>query len=113
DLMFAGVDPVLGDLTDEQIKANEQPLFLQLEKLERSVNTIDAILVVDKIGQVLVSSVAFPTPIDRPVADRDYFQAQVERDAGTYVGAILQPRVRKDPFFGISRRRPLREGQFS
>jgi two-component system, NtrC family, sensor kinase len=113
DLMFTATNAVLGDLTDEQIKASEQALFLQLGKLEKSVNAVDAILVIDKNGQVLVSSVVFPTPTDRPVGDRDYFKAQVERDAGTFVGATLQPRVRKEPFFGISRRRLLRDGQFN
>jgi signal transduction histidine kinase/CheY-like chemotaxis protein len=113
DLTFTAVDAILGQLTDEQIKASEQALYLQLGKLEKSVSAIDAILVVDKDGQVVVSSVVFPTPADRPVADRDYFQAQAEHDAGTYVGATLQPRVRNQPFFGVSRRRPLREGQFN
>ncbi|HXZ22746.1 MAG TPA: ATP-binding protein [Pseudolabrys sp.] len=113
DLMFVAVNAVFGDLTDEQIKASEQALYMQLTKLEKEISAVDAILVVDKNGQVIVSSVGFPTPIDRPVADRDYFKAQVERDAGTYVGATLQPRVRKEPFFGISRRRPLRDGQFN
>ena len=113
DLTFTSVDAIVGDLTDEQIKASERALYMQLAKLEKAVNAIDGILIVDKNGQVLVSSVAFPTPTDRPVAGRDYFQAQVERDARTYVGAIQQPRVRKEPFFGVSQRRPLRDGQFN
>ena len=113
DLMFAAVSGVLGDLTDDQIKTSEQALFLQLAKLEKDVKAIDGILIVDGNGQVLVSSVVFPTPSDRPVTDRDYFKAQVERDAGTYVGATLQPRVRKEPFFGISRRRSLHDGKFN
>ena len=32
---------------------------------------------------------------------------------GTYVGGILQPRVRKKPFFGVSRRRSARNGEFT
>src|SRR5262249_1290058 len=75
DLMFAAVNTVLGDLTDEQIKASEQAQYLQLTKLEKEISAVDAILVVDRNGQVLVSSVVFPTPFDRPVADRDYFKA--------------------------------------
>src|SRR5262249_32516773 len=112
DLMFTAVNAILGDLTDEQIKASGQTLYLQLAKLEKEISAIDGILVVNKNGQVLVSSVAFPTPA-LPVADRDYFKAQAERDAGTYVGETLQPRVRTEPFFGISRRRRLRAGQFN
>src|SRR5262249_37167605 len=39
--------------------------------------------------------------------------AQVERDANTYIGAASQSREGNEPFFGVSRRRPLRDGQFS
>ena len=35
------------------------------------------------------------------------------RDSGTYIGAVLQPRVRAGEFFGVSRRRPLQNGEFS
>jgi len=113
DLTFAGVDAILGDLNNEQIKASAQTLHLQLSKLEKALNAVDGILVVDKSGHTLVSSAVFPIPDDAGVADRDYFLAQVERDVGTYVGQILQPRVRKDPFFGVSRRRPARNGEFN
>ena len=113
DLTFAGVDAVLGDLTDEQIKASAESLHSQLVKLEKALNAVDGILVVDKGGHTLVSSVFFPVPDNASVADRDYFLAQADRDAGTFVGAILQPRLRKGPFFGVSRRRPARGGEFN
>lgn len=113
DLTFAGVDALLGDLDDDQIKASAQPLHFQLSKLEKALNAVDGILVVDKSGHTLVSSAVYPIPSEAGVADRDYFLAQVERDVGTYVGQILQPRVRKDRFFGISRRRPARNGEFN
>lgn len=113
DLTFAGVDAILGNLDDEQIKASAEVLHLQLSKLEKALNAVDGILVIDKTGHTLVSSAVFPIPSDAAVADRDYFLAQVEHDAGTYVGEVLQPRVRKEPFFGVSRRRPARNGEFS
>src|SRR5690349_20576229 len=113
DLTFTSVDTLAGDLTDEDIKKSEQTLHDKLNKLEKSVVAIDGILIVDKKGRALVSSAVYPIPVSAGVADRDYFLAQVEHDAGTYVGAILQPRVRSDAFFGVSRRRPLRDGQFS
>ena len=113
DLTFTAVDAILGELTDEQIKASDQTLHLQLGKLERSVKAIDAILVADKNGHTIVSSALFPIPSGLDVADRDYFLAQVERDASTYVGAASRSRVRQETFFGISRRRPLRDGQFN
>ncbi len=113
DLTFTAVDAILGELTDEQIKASDQTLHLQLGKLEKSVKAIDAILVADKNGHTIVSSALFPIPSGLDVADRDYFLAQVERDASTYVGAASRSRVRQETFFGISRRRPLRDGQFN
>lgn len=113
DLTFTAVDAMLGDLTDEQIRASDQTLHLQLGKLEKSVKAIDAILVADRNGHTIVSSALFPVPSGFDVADRDYFLAQVERDARTYVGAASRSRVRQETFFGISRRRPLRDGQFN
>ena len=112
DLTFTSVGAILGDMTDEQIKAAEQDLHLKLNKLEKALNAVDAILVVDKDGHVLVSSAIFPA--GPGVADRDYFLAQKEKDQGTYVGAVLEPRQRQQgAFFGISRRRPPVDGAFS
>jgi len=113
DLTFTAVDTILNGLTDEQIKASDQTLHQQLAKLENSVKAIDAILVADRNGHTIVSSALFPIPAGLDIADRDYFVAQVERDAGTYVGAASQSRVRQEAFFGISRRRPLQDGQFN
>ncbi|MGA8176153.1 MAG: ATP-binding protein [Pseudolabrys sp.] len=113
DLTFAAVDAIVGDLTDEQIKASDQALHQQLGKLEKSVKAIDAILVADRNGHTIVSSAVFPIPTGLDVADRDYFQAQVERDAGTYVSAASRSRVRQEDIFGVSRRRSVRDGQFN
>ena len=113
DLTFASIDAIVGDLTDVQIKASEQALHLQLGKLEKATAAVDAILIVDKDGHTLVSSSISPIPSTVGVADRDYFLAQKDRDAGTYIGAVLQPRVRAGEFFGVSRRRPLQNGEFS
>src|SRR5215467_6748961 len=113
DLTFTAVDAILDGLTDEQIKASDQTLHQQLAKLEKSVKAIDAILVVDRNGHTIVSSAMFPISAGLDIADRDYFVAQVERDAGTYVGAASRSRVRREAFFGISRRRPLQDGQFN
>jgi len=113
DLTFTSVDSILGDRSDEQIKASEEPLHFQLGKLEKALATADAIFIADKDGRALVSSAIFPLSADTSVTDRDYFQAQSSRNAGTYVGALLQSRATKERFFGISRRRPAVDGQFN
>jgi signal transduction histidine kinase len=113
DLTFTSVGAILGDLSDEQIKASEQSLHLQLGKLEKALNSVNAIVVADSKGRRLVSSAVFPVTADLGVEDRDYFRAQVDRDAGTFVGAVAQSRVTTEVFFGVSRRRPLRDTQFN
>jgi two-component system, NtrC family, sensor kinase len=113
DLTFAAVDAIAGGLSDEQIKASEQTLHVQLSKLEKATAAIDAILIVDKSGHTLASSAIYPVPSDVGVADRDYFLAQKDKDAGTFVGAVLEPRVRQGKFFGVSRRRLSPSGEFT
>src|SRR5882672_12282126 len=113
DLTFTSVELLIGGLSDEEIKASEQALHEKLKTLEQALNTVDAVLIVDKDGRTLVSSAISPIPPTVGVADRDYFLAQKEHDAGTFVGAVLQPRVRSEPFFGVSRRRPPRDGAFT
>ena len=112
DLAVTSVDAIAGDLPDEQIKARQEALHYQLSKLEKALATVDAIFIADRNGRALASSAIFPLPPDTSVADRDYFQAQAERNAGTYVGAVLQSRATKERFFGVSRRRPA-DGQFT
>ena len=88
-------------------------MHLKLRQLEKAVAAVDAVLIVDKTGHPLVSSSIYPMRGEVNVSDRDYFQAQAERDAGTYVGEVLKPRIRPAPIFGVSRRRPGQNGEFS
>ena len=113
DLTFTSVDAILGDLSDVEIKASEQKLHLQLSKIEKALSAVDGILVADKDGNTVVSSAIYPVRADRGVSDRNYFIVQKEHDAGTYISALLKPRVRTEPFFAVSRRRPTRDGAFT
>src|SRR4028118_1774165 len=58
----------------------------------------------DREGRRLVSSTVVPVPRTLNNADRDYFQAQVPADAGTYIGDIVQARVGTLHFFVVSGR---------
>ena len=113
DLATTSVDAIVGDLSDAQIEARQEALHSQLSKLEKALATVAAIFIADRNGRALASSAIFPLPPDTSVADRDYFQAQADRNAGTYVGAVLQSRATKERFFGVSRRRPADDGQFT
>jgi two-component system, NtrC family, sensor kinase len=113
DLTFTSVDALLGDLSDDEIKGKEANLHSQLGKLEKALATVDAIIVADKAGHALVSSAVFPISSNTSVADRDYFSEQAKRNAGTYVGTVLQSRATNQQFFGVSRRRPGVDGDFN
>jgi signal transduction histidine kinase/CheY-like chemotaxis protein len=113
DLALSSVDAILGDLTDEQIQERQEEYHQQFSKLEKALATVDAIFVADKNGRALVSSSIYPLAPDTSVADRDYFRAQAENNAGTYVGARLRSRATGGEFFGVSRRRTSREGEFN
>ena len=94
ELTFAGIGLLVDDLTDDQIKAAEPALHAQLRKLEKSAVAVGAILIADKDGRPLASSAVSPLPGDVSVADRDYFLAQKDQDAGTFVGKVMELRVR-------------------
>ena len=94
DVAFASVRAIVGDMSDADIKAQEQALHFKLKELDKVLSSTDAIALVDKEGRALVSSSLYPVPEDLKVPDRDYFKAQVEKDAGTYIGEVVKPRVR-------------------
>jgi signal transduction histidine kinase len=114
DLTFTSVAAIVGDMADAEIKAQEAVLHDKLAQLEKALNAVDAVIITDKAGQTLVSSSIFPVPAGLSAADRDYFRAQLEHAVEPYVGAVVQSRVRiNDSFFGVSRRRPSRNGEFN
>jgi signal transduction histidine kinase/CheY-like chemotaxis protein len=115
DLTFTAVDAIAGGLSDDQLKAAQSALHGQLNKLEKATGAVDVILITDAEGRVLVSSTISPVPDTVAVGDRDYFLAQKDHDAGSFIGKVLHPRVRKDggDFFGVSRRRVSPDGKFT
>lgn len=112
DLSFVSIRAIVGNLSDDEIRAQEQTLHLKLRELDSALKSIDAIGIVGKDGQTLVSSSIYPVPKDLIVNDRDYFKAQAEKDTGAYVGEAVKPRIRPDTLFGVSRRRTLDNGEF-
>jgi signal transduction histidine kinase/CheY-like chemotaxis protein len=112
-LTFTSVDTLAGTMSDDQIRASEQTLHDKLHELEKATEAVSAIRILDKDGHILVSSQALPAPRDQDYSDRDYFKAQVSADSGTFIGSVLNPQFSGKPYIGVSRRRPLQNGQFS
>ena len=71
-----------------------------------------AITVIGADGVPLAHSHLFPVPKSASAADRDYFRAHVERNAGLFVSAPLVSRLVNQSGFVFSIRRSTRSGDF-
>jgi two-component system NtrC family sensor kinase len=97
---------VLRGLADDGIRADEARLSGRLKRTQDALPQMQAIWAFDRTGRPLVASTVLPVPRDLNNADRDYFRAQAARDAGTYIGDLVQARVGTLRFFVVSGRRP-------
>jgi two-component system NtrC family sensor kinase len=104
---------VLRDLSDEAIRAEEARLHARLQKTQVALPQIQSIWAFDRLGHPLVSSTVLPVPRALDNTDRDYFRAQAEADAGTYVGEVVVSKVGNHRFFVVSQRRPSPDGGFN
>ncbi|WP_140880838.1 PAS domain S-box protein [Muricoccus nepalensis] len=101
------VDAVLRGLSDEEIRARESDLHVELNALVVEVPQAEASYVVDRGGYPLVSANLYPLPRGRPVAaDRDFFAALRDPKApALHVSRVQEGRFDGLPFFAVSRRR--------
>jgi two-component system, NtrC family, sensor kinase len=111
---IAETNEVLRGLSDDDIRSDEKRLSRRLKQTQDALPQMQSIWAFDREGRPLVSSTVVPVPPTLNNADRDYFRAQVERDAGTFIGDIVQARIGSWRFFVVSGRRPERpEGGFN
>src|SRR4051812_32532138 len=113
DLALEAAVETLRGFDDAEIRAREPALHARLKGFHDGLPEIGAILVFDRDGHLLVSSADLPAPRNVDFSDRDYFRALLDKDAGTFIGEVLVPRVSTIFFFNVSRRRPSPEGAFT
>jgi signal transduction histidine kinase/ActR/RegA family two-component response regulator len=90
---------------------NDRSLWEYLFQVDQRLEQVSAITLVDGLGRVRMTTSRFPAPVVS-VADRDYFLAQRDRDAGTYVSAPQTGRLRDERLVVLSRRRTGPNGGF-
>jgi two-component system NtrC family sensor kinase len=114
-VVFGEIDEITRAMSDDDIRRNQGPLHARLLKIVNTLPQLQTITILDRNGNPLVSSSVIPVPSDFNLADRDYFQAQLRRNAGTYVSAIHKPRMSgiNTYFIAVSRRRPSIDGTFN
>lgn len=96
------------DWTSDEERRNATETLAYLKQLLPEVLNL---ILVDEEGRLRASTVGGPTFFT--VDDRDYFQAQVERDAGLYIGTPVIGRVLVRPVFTMSRRITDAGGDFA
>ncbi|WP_230530279.1 hybrid sensor histidine kinase/response regulator [Microvirga roseola] len=109
---IAETEEVMRGLTPEEIRAEEARLSARLRRTQAALPQIEAIWAFDRNGHPLVSSTVLPVPRDLDNSDRDYFAAQAERDAGTYIGKPTVSKIGGIRFFVVSQRRSSPDGSF-
>ena len=106
DRTFAEVDEIVRGMSDDEILAAQPRLHLRLAQIAEVMPQLQAIVLIGRDGRPLASSALESVKTDVNFADRDYFRAQADKDAGTYVSDVRTPNlavVGRD-FFDLSRR---------
>jgi two-component system, NtrC family, sensor kinase len=103
DLTMSNASDLVAGLSVEQIRDSEERLHRQFRKYSESVALVQSIWIYGADGHALVSSRAHPAPA-QSFADRDFFQAHVNADAGEYYGQVYNSEFNGEPFFTVSKR---------
>jgi two-component system NtrC family sensor kinase len=106
DRTFAEVDEIVRGMSDDEIRAAQPRLHPRLAQIAEVMPQLQAIVLIGRDGRPLASSALETVKTDVNFADRDYFKAQADKDAGTYVSDVRTPNlssVGRD-FFDLSRR---------
>jgi signal transduction histidine kinase/CheY-like chemotaxis protein len=114
ELVFNQVDQMLGDKSEDDIRAHEEDIHKRLGTLDMRLDQIDEIFLLGRDGHALASGQIYPVPRIANYSDRDYFK--VQRDGplppdAIYVGEIVTGRLLKRDFFIVNRRRGVYEGK--
>jgi two-component system NtrC family sensor kinase len=110
DLALRDVDELTSEMTESKIRDNAPGLHEKLKSLVAAIPEIQSLWVYDRNGFALVTSVGQPPP-SRSYADRDFFKAHLNPDAGTYYGQVYNSQFNGQPFFTVSRRL-MRDGAY-
>jgi two-component system, NtrC family, sensor kinase len=106
DRTFAEVDEIVRGMSDDEIRSAQPRLHPRLAQIADVMPQLQAIVLIGRDGRPLAASTLEAVKTDVNFTDRDYFKAQADKDAGTYVSDVRTPNlasVGRD-FFDLSRR---------
>jgi len=111
DLAMSTAGDMVAGGSAESIAADATRLHAAFEKLANSIAVVQSIWIYGADGRTLVSSWVDPPP-PQSFADRDFFQAHIAGDIGTFYGQVYNSSLNAEPFFTVSRRL-THEGRFA
>ena len=114
EAMIGRVLDLVGDRTDEDLRARQDALHVALKEVSRDFPQVQSIWVFGADGRPVATSRMTPVPHDSVnIAERDYFAWHREHpDGGFYVSEPHVGKATLQPFFDTSRRREDRQGRF-
>ena len=107
ELAIGQVDERIEGHTRAEVTAPGTSAFLQ--RLKAPMDQLVSIWVADRQGMIEAGSMPWTVS---SIADRAWFKAQQQGDAGTYIGAVYKGRATNMVSFAISRRRTADDGRF-
>jgi two-component system NtrC family sensor kinase len=112
---IAEVNEIVRGMPDEEIREQQPRLHERIKRIVDALPQLRAIFLIDWDGQPLLSSQFVQVPGNLRSRERSFFNVHVDRDVGTYISEVVQPRLAAfgSPFFVLSRRRPSEEGTFN
>ena len=108
ELAIGQVDERIEGKSRAEVSAPETSAFLQ--RLKAPMDQLVSIWIADQQGTIEAGSEPWAAS---SIADRTWFKAQQEADAGTYIGAVFRGRATNMVSFAISRRRTASDGRFA
>jgi PAS domain S-box-containing protein len=108
-------DSLLGDATDEEIRAEERRYHALLAQIMPELPVSNTITVSDRNGDLILMSNVYPVP-EVSVADREWVQAlKSDPSAALHLGSLAYGRVQGRPFFSVSvpRNAPVRAEDYN
>ena len=95
--IFPEVDEVVRGMSDDQMRAAQSSLAPRLQRIVGVMPQVQSIVLIGRDGRPLAASAAQPVQSGANFAARDEFKAQLDRDAGPFVGD-LHPSGSPDAF---------------
>jgi signal transduction histidine kinase len=108
ELVIGRVDDRVQGMTWDEISKPGTSAFLQ--QLKAPLNQVVSIWVTDANGRVQAGSQPWDPNVT--IAEREWFKAQKDRDAGSYISSAFEGKATQTASFAYSRRRSTPDGRF-